>query len=250
MGTSSLPRVARLQAFAFAAVVLLLTKVLVSIVIEYRRYFPPDFDSAFLTGRETTFTATYAAAFYVHILSGPLALLLGAFLMSSGARKRFARLHRLAGRLQMALVLLALVPSGLIMARQAFAGPIAGAGFAALSLATGATALAAMAYAMRRKVAIHQRWATRCFLLLVSPLLLRLVSGFLIVMHWESPWAYCANAWLSWLVPWAVLEAWWWFKSRPDRCGNRCALRDVAGHAVERAGGDRLRSLDDSLRSA
>jgi hypothetical protein len=186
----------------------LLAKVLVSIVYEYRRYFPPDFDAAFLTGREATFTTTYAVAFYTHIIAGPLTLLLGAFLMSSGAKKRFARMHRVAGRVQVALVLLALVPSGLVMARQAFAGPIAGAGFTALSVATGGTALAAMAYALQQKFASHQRWATRCYVLLVSPLLLRLVSGFLIVMQRESAWAYCANAWLSWLVPWAVLEAW------------------------------------------
>ena len=188
---------------------LLFVKTFVAILVEYRWYFPPDFEaSAFLTGRRESFRGIYPAAFYTHLVSGPLALVFGVMLMLTGGRPRFRTLHRLAGRGQMLLVLLAVVPSGLVMAAEAYSGPIAGCGFAALSLATGACALAAIWHARARCFASHRLWASRCFVLLGSPLLLRIVAGATIVTGIESEWTYRLNAWLSWLVPLAIFEAW------------------------------------------
>ena len=181
-------------------------RVLVGILLEYRRYFPPDFEAAFLEGRRATFTATYAAAFYTHILSGPPALVLAAFLLWSGGDGRWRNWHRWAGRILGVLIFGAVLPGGLLMALQAFGGPAAGVGFAALAVATGICAAAAIHHARRDRFAAHQRWAQRCFLLLASPLILRLVSGVLIVTNTESLTAYCWNAWLSWLLPLAIYE--------------------------------------------
>lgn len=208
-------RIRRLKKIAALLSALLLLKVLLAIVVEYRWYFPANFDSAFLTGRREFFTGVYRAAFYTHILSGPLAVLLGSFLMLSGGRSRYRSMHRRAGRAQMAIVFLAIVPSGLVMASEALAGPVAGAGFASLSLATAACAVAAIQSARRRRFLSHRRWATRCFLLLCSPLLLRVFSGAAIVMEHESEWFYRLNAWLSWLIPLAIYEIWLRF---PNRC--------------------------------
>ena len=65
-----------------AAFALLILRALVSIVANYSDYFPPDFQSSFLQGREGTFPGTYQWAFYVHIFSGPLVLLNGLVLMT------------------------------------------------------------------------------------------------------------------------------------------------------------------------
>ncbi len=59
-------------------------KVLVMILWEYRNYFPPNYESAFLTGRRGSLVGVYGAAFYLHLLSGPVALLLGGWLLFSG----------------------------------------------------------------------------------------------------------------------------------------------------------------------
>jgi hypothetical protein len=67
-------------------------------------------------------------------------------------------------------------------------------------------------YAIRRRFSQHERWATRCFLLLMSPLILRIASGVFIALHWEHPLLYVGNAWLSWLVPLAVYEMSCWPK--------------------------------------
>lgn len=52
-----------------------------------------------------------------------------------------------------------------------------------------------------QKLCTASTLAERCFLLLISPLILRLIAGAVIVMDVESELTYRLNAWLSWLVP-------------------------------------------------
>lgn len=199
----------RLRFAVIAALTVLGVRVLGGILYEYQHYFPANFTtSSFLIGREESFTRLYAAAFYTHILSGPPTILLAGFLLWSGALPRLRAWHRWAARVLMSMIFLLLVPSGLLMAPNAFAGPVAAAAFITLSLATAVSAGCTLYFARTRRFAAHQRWATRCFLLLASPLLLRVVSGMLTVISYEEPLAYRLNAWLSWLVPLLAYEVW------------------------------------------
>ena len=202
-------RVARLKRAVVAGIAILMTKVLLAILWEYRWYFPPDFEtSAFLGGRRHTFHGFYPYAFYAHIIAGPISLVLAGFLLFSRGLRRHMRWHRWAGRLQFALVILVLFPSGLMMSRFAYAGPPAMAGLGLLALLTaGATTMSAAA-ARRGNFRSHRRWAERSFLLLVSPLILRLGSGTMTVLNIESVATYRRNAWLSWLLPLAIYEVW------------------------------------------
>src|SRR5262245_47588482 len=96
----------RLRAIAAFAVAVLFVNVLLSILVEYRWYFPADFEqSSFLSGRRHTFLGVYRAAFYAHIFSGPLTVILGTFLIFTGGRSQYRHLHRPAGKLQMLIVL-------------------------------------------------------------------------------------------------------------------------------------------------
>lgn len=203
-------RSVKLRAIAVFLLVVLFAKVLVTIVYEYRWYFPPDFEaSEFLVGRRDMFHGIYRAAFYAHILGGPIAVVLGFVLMISGGRARFRKRHRWLGRILVVLVMAIIVPSGLIMSTRAFTGSIAGWGFASLALATAVCILAALTNARGGQFAMHQRWATRGFILLISPLLLRIMSGAAIVFQIESHWTYPLNAWLSWVMPLAIYELGW-----------------------------------------
>ncbi|MCC9606917.1 DUF2306 domain-containing protein [Blastopirellula sp. JC732] len=206
--TATSNRRRQLHKLAALAIALLLAKVLLSIVWEYRRYFPPDFTSNFLAGRQDTFVGWYAVAFYVHLFAGPAALLLGAFLLFSGPRWRQHAAHRWAGRAQMVVLFGGLLPSGLVMSTQALTGAIAGWGFAALAIATGGSAAAALYYAVRRQIPAHRHWANRCLLLLISPLLFRVVNGLLYTLDQDTDQAYQINAWLSWLSLLAGYELW------------------------------------------
>ena len=213
-------RLSKLQKLAVMAIGLLLAKVFVAILYEYRWYFPVDFDSsAFLSGRRYTFVGIYRVAFYTHILSGPLAILLGCALMFSGGKARFRKLHRLAGRTQMLIVLGLVTPSGLVMAQQAYGGEVSAVGFTLHTIATAASAICAVSFAIAGRISLHRRWATRCFILLCSPLLLRVVSGVAIVTDAESAWLYRLNAWLSWLIPLLVYQ-WWLTRREPKYVPN------------------------------
>ncbi len=178
-----------------------------SILYQYRWYFPPDFESAdFLNGRRPTFRGAYQCAFYVHIVCGPIAIVLAALLFLSGGVKQFRRAHRLLGRTVALVVILGLLPSGVLMATQAYAGPIAAWGFVSLAIATAVCTTSAVIQAVRKRFESHRQWAMRSLILLCSPLFLRFVSSALDGIDIGSEWTYRLNAWFSWLLPLLYFE--------------------------------------------
>lgn len=199
-------RLSVMKRIAFWLSVVLFFKVLVMIVYEYRNYFPANFESNFLSGREAFFSGSYRFAFYSHIISGPICLLIAAFLMFSGKRKSLRNWHRRLGKTLAYLVLLVMLPSGFVMATQALTGPIAGAAFFILTFATAFCVSIASWHASQRRFAIHQVWATRSFILLCSPMLLRLMTGATIVLDIDNAWTYRFAAWGSWSIPLAIFE--------------------------------------------
>lgn len=188
------------------AAALLIWKVTASAVYEYRHYFPPNFAADFLRGREAYFFGPYRWAFYVHLVSGPLSLILGTILISDRFRARWPRWHRRLGRTQGICVLLLVVPSGLWMARYAATGALAGAGLAALAIATAVCVTLGWRAAVQRRFAAHRRWMWRTFLLLASAVVIRIIGGLATVTDFDAPWLYPASCWGSWLVPLAINE--------------------------------------------
>jgi hypothetical protein len=207
-------RTEKLKSLARFLLFVLCLKILLSIIYEFRFYFPPNFEANFLIGRKSYFFGSYSTAFYVHIVGGPIAIVIGFVLMLSGRVARFRKQHRWLGRVQGVIVLVAVLPSGLLMATRSVAGPIAGWGFASVAILTAISMVMAIRRARSRQFKIHQRWATRSFILLCSPLLFRVISGVTIVTNVESPMTYRLNAWLSWLIPLIVYECTWRFHER------------------------------------
>ncbi len=186
---------------------LLILKVTLSIVGNYPSYFPPDFHSDFLRGRERHFTGLYRAAFYTHIASGPPALLIGLVLVSERFRRRFSNAHRLLGRIQVVGVAGLLAPSGLWMAWYSRTGPIGSAGLALLAVATGTCAVLGWRSALRQRFADHRRWMWRTFLLLNSAVVLRLLGGLASLAVLNPDWADPLAIWASGLAPAVAFEA-------------------------------------------
>ena len=185
----------------FLAGVLIL-KTVVSVASKYYNYFPPDFASDFLRGREGHFWGAYSWAFYTHIVSGPVTLVLGLFLVSPISRSRVPTWHRRLGRVQVACVLLLVAPSGLWMAYYAAAGPIAAVGLATLAIATASCALLGVRAALGGRFADHRRWMWRCYLLLCSAVMIRLIGGLATVTGMTAPWVDPVATWMCWLAPW------------------------------------------------
>ncbi len=189
-----------------ALVALSIIKVIGVVLWSYRDYFPPNFSSDFLLGREFYFWGSYHWAFYVHIVSGPLSLALGMFLISATMRARFPALHRYVGRVQVLNVLFLVLPSGLWMSYRAMTGWLASLSFAMLSVVASACVIQGWRYAVKRKFATHQRWMERCFVLLCSAVTLRVFGGLAVWFEIESDWYYTLSSWLCWVLPLAGYE--------------------------------------------
>ncbi len=185
---------------------LLIFKVTAAVMLGYVNYFPPNFDSDFLRGREHYFFGAYQWAFHVHIASGPVSLLLGVMLISERFRMRYPQWHRLMGRVQAANVLLLVTPSGLWMAWHTSTGTVAGIGFAMLAVLTGTCVALGWRAAVQRRFQVHRRWMWRCFLLLCSAVVLRLLAGLGTLLGVQSQWFDPLVSWASWLVPLALFE--------------------------------------------
>ncbi len=184
--------------------VLLIIETAIAVFVSYGDYFPPNFRSHFLLGRRSYFHGAYSVAFYVHILTGPMTLLVGLVLLSNRFRLRWPMWHRRLGRLQVLAVLLLLAPSGLWMAWYAATGTVAATGFAALAIATAATAAMGWRAAVGRRFDDHRRWMQRCYLLLCSAVVLRVMGGGAEVLGVEG--TYSCAAWLCWLLPLVAFE--------------------------------------------
>jgi len=185
---------------------LLIVRVTVAVVLNYREYLPPNFHSDFLQGRQAYFWGGYHWAFYTHLASGPISLILGMILISDRFRLQFPKWHRSLGRIQVLVVLFLVTPSGLWMAWYAATGTIAALGFGSLALATGICIASGWRSAVNRRFADHRRWMLRSFLLLCSAVVIRLIGGLATVVDFDAEWLYPLSAWASWLVPLMVLE--------------------------------------------
>jgi uncharacterized membrane protein len=206
--------------------VVLILRVLIGILANYPDYFPPNFDSLFLQGREATFTGVYRTAFYVHIFSGPVVLFNGLILLSEYVRRRHSGWHRWLGRVQVVVLLLFVLPSSMVMSRHAFGGWPAGLSFFLLSAATAGCAIVGVVYALRRRYDQHRRWMMRSYVLICSAVILRLISGTASLVEVPNPEvAYIVAAWGSWLIPLAAFE---FVERLPARRHRDIAIRAVS----------------------
>ncbi len=185
---------------------LLIFRVTVGVLLNYRDYFPPNFESDFLRGREHYFSGGYRWAFYTHIFCSPVSLVLGMILVSETFRLNYRIWHRRLGIVQSICVLVLVCPSGLWMAYYVDAGIVAAIGFGMLSIVTGTCVALGFRSAVKRRFTDHRRWMLRCFLLLCSAVVLRLMAGVATVTQVGEEWAYPTAAWASWLMPLIAFE--------------------------------------------
>lgn len=214
----------------------LILKVTASVVSNYHDYFPPNFSADFLRGRERHFLGVYPWAFYTHILSGPVSLVLGLILIGERFRTRFPKWHRSLGRLQVAWVVLLVAPSGLGMAYHAAAGPVAAVGLATLAIATATCISLGVRAAMTRRFSDHRRWMWRSYLLLCSAVVLRLIGGLATVTGVTAPWVDPLAVWMSWLAPLTVFEL-------RERAGLKSAGFALERRQIRAARGGRVTSV-------
>ena len=120
-----------------------------------------------------------------HGVAGACALLLAPMQFSDRLRRRFAKLHRVVGRIYVGGVLIAAPLGYYVQYFEQRIGAPRSFSFAAATQATTwiVTTLIALIFILQGKVEPHRRWMTRSFAVALVFLEVRVVLG---VTHWES----------------------------------------------------------------
>lgn len=200
------------------------------IVTPYPHYLPADLTRGFLRNKsEFFYNSAYGVGFYAHILSAPLALMIGTAQMSRTIRRRCPRLHMQLGKLYCLVILCFAAPGGLIMSMRAFGGIPSILCFSTISLLAWWFTLAGWLSAKRHQYPAHGRWMMRSYLMMCSAISLRLTHYLLQPLGLSETLAYQLSAWLSWL-PWLLsLECVfvWWSSSRRPLSGAKGGFPDI-----------------------
>jgi uncharacterized membrane protein len=145
--------------------------------------------------------------FYVHIIFGGIALLVGWVQFNSKWRIAQPALHRKIGKLYVVTVLLS-ATAGVFIGKDATGGIVSQTGFILLGLIWFATTLLAFLRARQGNLTAHQKWMIFSYAACFAAVTLRLWLPLLMILHkGEFEPAYRIVAWLCW-VP-NLLMAWW-----------------------------------------
>jgi hypothetical protein len=149
----------------------------------------------------------WMTAFYLHILPGGLALLIGWPQFVKKFRKERIGLHRSIGKVYVLAILISGL-AGLYLAVYANGGPVAKWGFGGLAAGWLLTTGLAYLRVREKKIAEHQMWMIRSYALCLAAVTLRLwlplFTGF---FKMEFLPAYRIIAWLCW-VPNLLFAEW------------------------------------------
>ncbi|GAA3759980.1 DUF2306 domain-containing protein [Salinactinospora qingdaonensis] len=122
------------------------------------------------------------AAFYVHVVTASVALLLGPWQFSALLRRRFRAAHRASGRVYLVMIAVSGV-AALVMAPFNFAGMVGFFGFGGLAVLWLITALRAYRAVRARDFASHQAWMIRNYAFTYAAPMLRMWLGVLILVQ-------------------------------------------------------------------
>ena len=154
---------------------------------------------------ETHQLLTFKNAFYLHIITAPIALFVAPFQLSKRFRAKSIRRHRLMGRIYCAAVLLAGV-TGVLIGFNAKGGPIAQSGFVLLAVVWLIATFRALQVVRLGQIGLHQEWMIRSIALTFAGVTLRIILPAQLVSGISLDVAYPIVAWLCWVPNLVVVE--------------------------------------------
>jgi len=144
-------------------------------------------------------------AFYLHIITAPIALFVAPFQLSKRFRAKSVRRHRLMGRIYCAAVLVAGV-TGVLIGFNAKGGPIAQSGFVLLAVIWLVATFRALQVVRLGQIGLHQEWMIRSIALTFAGVTLRIILPAQLVSGISFDVAYPIVAWLCWVPNLVVVE--------------------------------------------
>lgn len=143
--------------------------------------------------------------FYVHVVTGPLALVLAPLQFSKKIRAKMPAVHRWIGRTYCLCVLAGGI-AGLVMAVNSTEGIFAQSGFFILAVLWLSMTGLALTKARQRKFVEHRKWMIRSVAMTFGAVTLRIELPILMVAGTSFEVAYSIVAWSSWALNLAVVE--------------------------------------------
>ncbi|WP_299056201.1 DUF2306 domain-containing protein [uncultured Polaribacter sp.] len=136
--------------------------------------------------------------FYIHIICGAIALLIGWIQFHKKTRIKYMQLHRNIGKIYVVTVLISAV-SGLYIAHFATGGLFAVYGFVIMSLIWFFTTLFAFLAIKKGAVLKHQKLMIYSYATCFAAVTLRIWLPIMAVIFKDFVKAYTITAWLSWV---------------------------------------------------
>lgn len=148
----------------------------------------------------------WMSAFYMHIIPGGLALLIGWLQFIKSIRTKRIRFHRALGKVYILAILISGI-AGLYLAYYADGGLVSQFGFGGLAIGWLFTTFMAYSTIKEQKVQEHQKWMIRSYALCFAAVTLRLwLPLFTSVLQIDFIPAYRIIAWLAWIPNLIVAE--------------------------------------------
>jgi len=178
--------------------IFIFTGLMVNIVLPYLSW---DLNIDFLqTKQHIIHLFHYRSAFYLHIFSSCMVLFAGAFLFSKSIIKNLRQLHRWAGKVYVALLLLISAPSGMVMAFYGNGGWLAKISFLTLCPLWWYCTYQGYRKIRQKKIKEHERWMIRSYALTLSAISLRLYQMIFANYGFFDPTTqYVFVSWVSWV---------------------------------------------------
>jgi len=141
---------------------------------------------------------TWNTGFYLHIILGGVALLIGWTQFVSSWRNKFPLWHRTIGKIYISACLISAL-AGVYIACYATGGIIASSGFMSLGLIWFCTTLKAYIVIRNGKVIKHQQMMIYSYAACCAAITLRIYLPLLIAFFHDFTTAYLIVAWLCWI---------------------------------------------------
>lgn len=164
-------------------------------------------DHGLLADKEPLIKAQWLwnAAFYIHVMGGIVAIVVGPWQFFKKFRERSWWRHRLLGRIYVYAILIA-SPLGFYTALFANEGFWSQAGFAMLAVAWFITTYIGYRFIRRKNQYQHERWMIRSFAVTFAAVSFRFWLGIEYLMGIPFDTSYILNTWLCWIGNLAIAE--------------------------------------------
>ena len=172
------------------------------------QYIPINYEVAFLNLKQEAIKLLhYKIAFFAHVYSSILIIILGLTQFSKTIRKQFNYIHKLSGKLYITLILLIASPSGFIMAFYANGGLIGKVSFILLSILWFVFTLKGYLYIKKGNYKKHKDFMVRSYALTLSAISLRFFKyGIVTVLEMPPMDTYKIVSVLGWVINLVIAE--------------------------------------------